>query len=485
MVTTMRALQDVQLRALPASIEVEQGLLGCVLMNNDTYRQVSAITKPDHFREDLHRRIWSTIDNMVGGQGKVANPITVKTVLGDVDLGGVTTMQYLSRLAAHATQTTNAKDYAEILRDLALRRKLIGVCQDTLDYAYDLPIDSKLEAVIDGFEDSVMALRSHTGDSSDFEGFDTVSERAMAEANEAYARGPGLVGLSTGFQRIDDALGGLMKTNLIILGGRPGAGKTALSTNIGLSVARELQQRKKEGGKIGRVGFFSLEMKKEQLVRRIFADVSGVPDWKVRRGFATEEEMTRWIDAQRELRTIPFDIDDTSGLTIGQLRIRARNLKKRRGLELLIVDYLQLLAGSDKGRRDNNRVQEITEITTGLKELAKELDIPIIALSQLSRRVEERDDKRPMLSDLRESGSIEQDADQVLFVYRDEYYLERSEPEPTDKKRQEWEVSMGYARDRMELIAAKVRNGRVGKRNLYFFAKHQAVRDSTFMRDGY
>jgi len=460
--TTMRALKDVQFRDVPQSIECEQGLLGCVLLNNDTYRAISAITKPEHFREDLHRRIWTTIDTMVGGSGKVANPITVKTVLGDIDLGdGTTTMQYLARLASEATSTVNAKDYAEILRDLSLRRKLISVAQDTIDVAYDLPLDSKVATVLDGFEDSVMALRSHVGDASEFEGFDTVSERAMQEANDAYTRGPGLVGLSSGFQRIDDALGGLMKTNLIILGGRPGAGKTALSTNIGLSVARELQRRKKDGEKVGRVGFFSLEMKKEQLVRRIFADVSGVPDWKVRRGFATEPEMTRWIDAQRELRTIPFDIDDSSGLTIGQLRIRARNLKKRRGLELLIVDYLQLLAGSkDSGRRETNRVQEITEITTGLKELAKELDIPIIALSQLSRRVEERDDKRPMLSDLRESGSIEQDADQVLFVYRDEYYLSKQKP-PVEgtEARAHYDRRMRAIKGIAEIIIGKNRHG--------------------------
>jgi replicative DNA helicase len=430
-------------------------------MNNDAYRQVSAILKAEDFREDFHRRVWKTIDHMVGGMGKIASPLTIKTAIGDVDIGGVTTGQYLARLAAEAATLSSVKDYAEIIRDLAARRRLIGVCQDTIDEAYDMPVESKVAMLIDNFEDNVMALRAHTGDASDFENFEDVSLRALEEANEAYTRGPGLVGLSSGFQRIDDALGGLMKTNLIILGGRPGAGKTALSTNIGLSVARDLQRRKKEGEKVGRVGFFSLEMKKEQLVRRIFADVSGVPDWKVRRGFATEDEMTRWIDAQRELRTIPFDIDDTSGLTIGQLRIRARNLKKRRGLELLIVDYLQLLSGAkDSGRRETNRTQEITEITTGLKELAKELDIPIIALSQLSRRVEERDDKRPMLSDLRESGSIEQDADQVLFVYRDEYYISKQKaPMEGTEARAHYDRRMRAVKGIAEIIIGKNRHG--------------------------
>nr|WP_147707829.1 replicative DNA helicase [Microvirga massiliensis] len=455
--TARAALGLPEERVMPHNLEVEAAVLGSLLLNNDAYGKCADILTPECFFEDLHRKIFEVTSALLA-QGKTANAITLKSFLADVDLGGLTLGQYLFRLQSEAALPSQAREYAMILNDLHVRRQMISVAEDMLDVAYNAPPAATSKSLVYAAVDRLVNLRADPGEHSDFEAFDTASDRAVISAQEAYKAGGALVGLSTGLPRLDDALGGLQDTDLIILAGRPGMGKTALATNIAFNVGRMLKGKRNAGERTGVVGFNSLEMSSEQLTKRIISEQSGVPLWKVRRGFATEEEMERFILAQRELRGLPLEIDQTGELSIAALRLRAKALKKRKGLSLLIVDYLQLLKGSS--RANDNRVQEVTEITTGLKALAKELEVPVIALSQLSRKVEERDDKRPMLADLRESGSIEQDADIVMFVYREEYYLRKMKAPPDGTEaRLNYERAMQRACGIAEVIVGKNRHG--------------------------
>lgn len=447
-------------RILPHNIDAERALLGAVMVNNDAFRRVVSELKDfdaSCFMEAVHQRMWESIVGLIES-GRIANPIILKGYLGDNDIGGTTPFEYLVRLSAEATTVLNAPDYARTVRDLALRRRLIRLTTDLCDLAYECPVEMTAEAIWSELERDLETERPlMTGAASDFRDFGNISSQ---DVFDAYQRQTGLVGLSTGLPRLDDVLGGLQASDLIIIAGRPGSGKTALSTNIAVAVSRHVMARAKEGERLGVVGFSSLEMGERQLKQRILSDLSSVPFWKLKRGIADRHEMERYIDAEREFQKLPLMIDPTGGLSIAQLKMRARALKKRRGLSLLVVDYLQLLSGT--GRKDN-RVAEVTEITTGLKALAKELDVPIIALSQLSRKVEERDDKRPMLSDLRESGSIEQDADSVVFIYREEYYLRKMEPrEEGSDAHLRWQGQMRRWAGIAEAIVAKNRHGSEG-----------------------
>lgn len=449
------ALGMPEARLPPANLVVEQALLGAVLVNNDTYRKVSGIVEEAHFAEEIHRRIWHVLSGLAA-KGHVANPLTLQTFLGDADLGGVTVSQYLARVAAEATTVINAPDYARTVRDLALRRRILGLAQEISDIAYDAPVEESAETIFADLERRLEEMRpAVTGEGVEFIEFGAISSE---DIYDAYRRGAGLVGESTGLPALDAALGGLQKTDLIILAGRPAQGKSALAGNIARAVALRLQQRRQEGERTGVVGFFSLEMGAPQIKQRLLSDAADVPFFKLKRGIADQSDMERYVQAERELRALPLMIDATGGLSIAQIKMRARSLQRRRGLELLIVDYLQLLTGTPN-RRDPNRVQEVTEITTGLKALAKELDVPILALSQLSRKVEERPDKRPMLSDLRESGSIEQDADSVMFVFREETYIKNEKPREGTEAYADWERRMRRAAGRAEVIIAKNRHG--------------------------
>src|SRR3954470_21598739 len=412
-------------RVAPNNIEAEQALLGAILVNNDAYYRVSDFLEPGHFFEDLHRRIYEIATTLIKA-GKVATPITLKTFLGEQDLGGVTVPQYLARLAAEATTVINAEDYGRTIYDLAIRRSLIGIGEDMVNLAYDAPVESAPRDQIEEAERRLYELAETGRYDGGFQRFSEALTTAIDMAAAAFKRDGKLSGIATGLADLDRMMGGLQPSDLVIIAGRPGMGKTALATNIAFNIARSYEgealpdgtHRTKNGGIIG---FFSLEMSSEQLATRVIAEQSGVASYKIRRGDINESDFYRIIEAARQMQTIPFYIDQTGGLSIAQLTARARRLKRQRGLDVLVVDYIQLLSGSRS--RSENRVQELTEITTGLKALAKELNVPILALSQLSRQVESRDDKRPQLSDLRESGSIEQDADVVLFVFREEYYL--------------------------------------------------------------
>ncbi|MEZ5878499.1 MAG: replicative DNA helicase [Tepidamorphaceae bacterium] len=459
-------------RQVPHNVEAEQALLGAILVNNEAFYRVSDFLEPRHFHDGVHARIFEVMSQIIRA-GKTATPVTLKTFLdGDPPVGELTVPQYLTRLAAAATTVINAEDYGRVVRDLATRRELIGVGEDLVNTAYDAGADVTPAKQIEVAEQRLYELAETDKYGSGFVGFAQAVRGAIDVANNAYKRDGHVSGISTGLRDVDELLGGMQPSDLVILAGRPAMGKTALATNIAYSMAQmhrtETQQDGREKTVNGAiVGFFSLEMSAEQLATRILSERTSVGSDRIRRGKIQPDEFQRLVDAAQELERIPLFIDATGGLTIAQLAARARRLKRQRGLDMLVVDYLQLLQGSSK-RASDSRVQEITEITTGLKALAKELNVPILALSQLSRQVEARDDKRPQLADLRESGSIEQDADVVLFVYREEYYLKNKKPKEGTEEFLAWENEMEAAHGIAELIIGKQRHGPTGTVNLQF-----------------
>lgn len=462
-----------QFRTAPHNIEAEQALLGAILVNNDAFYRVSDFLDPEHFSEELHRRIYEISQSLIRA-GKLATPITLKTFLGDADLGGMTVSQYLARLAAEATTIINADAYGRTIYDLAMRRQLIHIGEDMVNVAYDSPVDDSPRKQIEEAERKLYELAERGRYEGGFQTFSDALKTAVDMAAEAFKRDRKLSGIATGLSDLDRMMGGLQPSDLVIVAGRPGMGKTALATNIAFNVARAHSAERQQDGSLKRldggiVGFFSLEMSAEQLATRIIAEQSGVASYKIRRGEIQEHEFTRIADAAREMERVPFYIDQTGGISIAQLTARARRLKRQKGLDMLVVDYLQLLSGSSK--KGDNRVQELTEITTGLKALAKELAVPVIALSQLSRQVEQRDDKRPQLSDLRESGSIEQDADVVIFVYREEYYLKNKEPKMGTEEYFKWQTEMEQVHGRAEVIIGKQRHGPTGTVPVQFEAE--------------
>jgi replicative DNA helicase len=459
-------------RTAPSNLDAEQALLGAILVNNDAYYRVSDFLEPGHFYTEINRRIFEVASTLIKA-GKVATPITLKTFLGDQDTGGGTVSQYLARLAGEATTVINAEDYGRTVYDLAIRRDLIAIGEGMVNTAYDAPVESAPRDQIEEAERQLYALAETGRADGGFQRFSDALTAAIDMAAAAYKREGKLSGTATGLADLDRMMGGLQRSDLVILAGRPGMGKTALATNIAFNIAKVYEGEKQPDGAVktvngGIVGFFSLEMSAEQLATRIIAEQSGVPSYKIRRGDIREDDFFKITDASREMQAIPFYIDQTGGISIAQLTARARRLKRQRGLDVLVVDYLQLLSGSAK--KGENRVQELTEITTGLKALAKELAVPIVALSQLSRQVEQRDDKRPQLSDLRESGSIEQDADVVMFVFREEYYLKNKEPKPGTEEHFKWQTDMDAAHGRAEVIIGKQRHGPTGAVQLAFQA---------------
>ncbi|MGY4478770.1 replicative DNA helicase [Bradyrhizobium sp. USDA 3364] len=461
-------------RSAPHNIEAEQSLLGAILVNNDAFYRVSDFLEPKHFFEPLHQTIYETASSLIR-MGKVATPVTLKTFLpADTDIGGMTVSQYLARLAAEATTIINAQDYGRTVYDLSLRRNLIQIGEDIVNVAYDAPVDFAPRAQIEDAERQLYSLAETGRYDGGFQRFAQALTIAVDMAAKAFQRDGKLSGISTGLRDLDARMGGLQPSDLIILAGRPGMGKTSLATNIAYNIAKAYEGEVQPDGTTkaihgGSVGFFSCEMSGEQLATRILAERTGIPSSSIRRGGISELDFEKIRDCSIELQSLPFYVDETGGLSISQLTARARRLKRQKGLDLIVIDYIQLLQGSGKKGNDN-RVQEITEITTNLKALAKELNVPIIALSQLSRQVENRDDKRPQLSDLRESGSIEQDADVVMFVYREEYYLANKEPRPGTPEHEKWQMEMGLAHGKAEVIIGKQRHGPTGTVDLHFEA---------------
>ena len=460
-------------RSAPHNIEAEQSLLGAILVNNDAFYRVSDFLEAKHFFEPIHQTIYETSASLIR-MGKVATPVTLKTFLpAEADIGGLTVGQYLARLAAEATTIINSQDYGRTIYDLSLRRDLIRIGEDMVNVAFDAPVDFAPRAQIEDAERRLYELAESGRYDGGFQRFAQALTVSVDMAAKAFQRDGKLSGIATGLRDLDTKMGGLQQSDLIIVAGRPGMGKTALATNIAYNVARAYRGEVQADGTTkalngGVVGFFSCEMSAEQLATRIIAERTGIASSTIRRGGITESDFEKIRDYSIELQSLPFYVDETGGLSISQLTARARRLKRQKGLDLLVVDYIQLLQGT--GKRSDSRVQEVTEITTSLKALAKELNVPIIALSQLSRQVESRDDKRPQLADLRESGSIEQDADVVMFVFREEYYLATREPRPGTPEHEKWRTEMDLAHGKAEVIIGKQRHGPTGTVELNFDA---------------
>ena len=456
---------------LPHSIEAEQQLLGAILTNNDIFDRVSSIVTKDHFHDPVHARIFDVAAQRIS-KNALASPVTLKAFLEDdeglKELGGPA---YLARLAGAAISAYAARDYAQMIYDLAIRRELIQLGHDIAAKAGKVDVASEPKEQIVEAEQQLYMLAEQGTSETGFQSFLKAVTDAVHVANAAYQRDGGLAGVSTGLSDLDKKLGGLHKSDLLILAGRPSMGKTSLATNVAFNIAKAYRKGQMTDGSEGAVdggvvGFFSLEMSAEQLAARILSEASEVPSEQIRRGDMTEAEFRRFVEAAKQLEACPLFIDDTPALPISQVAARARRLKRTHGLDALFVDYLQLLRGAG---RTENRVNEISEITQGLKAIAKELDIPVVALSQLSRQVESREDKRPQLSDLRESGSIEQDADVVMFVFREEYYVEREKP--SDDRLDEmaaWRERMERLHGKAEVIIGKQRHGPIGSVDLSF-----------------
>ncbi|GAC1630502.1 MAG: replicative DNA helicase [Bradyrhizobium sp.] len=458
-------------RSAPHNIEAEQALLGAILVNNDAFYRVSDFLEPKHFYEPIHQTIYETGGSLIR-MGKIATPVTLKTFLpAETDIGGMTVGQYLARLAAEATTIINAQDYGRTVYELALRRDLIGIGEDMVNVAYDAPVDFAPRAQIEDAERRLYELAESGRYDGGFQRFSQALTVAVDMAANAFQRDGKLSGVATGLRDLDTKMGGLQASDLIIIAGRPGMGKTALATNIAYNIAKAHRAEVQPDGTMksvngGIVGFFSCEMSAEQLATRILAEQTSIASSMIRRGGISETDFEKIRDYSIELQSLPLYVDETGGLSISQLTARARRLKRQKGLDLVVVDYIQLLQGSNK--RSDNRVQEVTEITTSLKALAKELNVPVIALSQLSRQVENRDDKRPQLSDLRESGSIEQDADVVIFVYREEYYLANKEPRVGTPEYEKWQLDMSLVHGKAEVIIGKQRHGPTGTVEVQF-----------------
>ena len=457
---------------MPHSIEAEQQLLGAILTNNDVYDRVANIISPAHFYDPVHARIFEISAARIA-KNNLASPVTLKAFMEDdeglKELGGPA---YLARLAGAAVSAFAVRDYAQMIYDLAVRRDLIALGQDIAAKAAKVDVASEPKEQIVEAEQALYKLAEQGQAEGGFQSFLKAVTDAVNVANAAYQREGGLAGISTGLMDLDKKLGGLHPSDLLILAGRPSMGKTSLATNIAFNIAKAYKRGIRPDGSEGAidggvVGFFSLEMSAEQLAGRILSEASEISSHKIRQGDMDETEFRRFVEAAKELEACPLYIDDTASIPIAQLTARARRLKRTHGLDILIVDYLQLVRGTS-----DNRVQEIGEISMGLKAIAKELNIPVIALSQLSRQVENREDKRPQLSDLRESGSIEQDADVVMFVFREEYYVEREKPGDNEmEKMAAWQERMEALHAKAEVVIGKQRHGPIGTVELAFEAQ--------------
>jgi replicative DNA helicase len=467
-------------RTPPVNFEAEQQLLGALLANNKAYDRVSEFLLPQHFADDRHARIFEAIGQLVT-RGMIANPITLKTRFEQdqalAEIGGV---QYLARLASSVVAVVNARDYARIVQDLYLRRQLIALGGDVVNDAYALEEDISAREQMEGAEQKLFDLARSGEYEGGFKEFRVALAAAIDMAEQAYKRDGHVTGVTTGLRDLDKKLGGFHPSDLIILAGRPSMGKTALATKMAFAAAGALKESIGEDGtrqvvEGAKVAFFSLEMSAEQLATRLLSEVTQVPSDKIRRGEVRGEDFPRFVEAAQELHRLPLYIDDTPALSVSALRTRARRLHRTSGLGMIVVDYLQLLT-LPANVRPESRVQEISAITRGLKAIAKELNVPVIALSQLSRAVELREDKRPQLSDLRESGSIEQDADVVMFVFREEYYHARAEParrpEEDDGKfhdrYEKWQQRGQEIHNVAEVIIGKQRHGPIGTVRVFF-----------------
>jgi len=463
-------------QALPQNVDAEAALLGALMVDNRLVEDVQLKLKPHHFFEPLHGRIYEAILKLTDSN-RVANPVTLRPLFeGDESIKEVGGPAYLAQLTGSGAAVIGARDFAAQIYDLALLRALIGVGRDLVEGALDTSEDVAPLAQIERAESSLYSVAEQGGADGRAKSFADATKEALEVAERALNNGGHLSGFTTGLESLNAKIGGLHKSDLMIVAGRPGMGKSSLATNIAFAAARRFVRDAEDGIEAEKsagapVALFSLEMSSDQLATRILAEESGISSENLRMGKISQQEFRQLARAAADLQSLPLYIDDTPGLTIAALRTRARRLKRQKGIGIVVVDYLQLLQGSGKGSAGDNRVQEISEISRGLKQLAKELNAPVIALSQLSRAVEQREDKRPQLSDLRESGSIEQDADMVLFIYREDYYLAAKQPSDDHPDFAAWQEEMARAYGKAEVIVAKQRHGATGKVRLKFDAR--------------
>tara|TARA_B100001027_G_scaffold99970_1_gene68683 strand:- start:811 stop:2226 length:1416 start_codon:yes stop_codon:yes gene_type:complete len=457
-----------QSEELPNNIEAEQSVIGSILLTNEIFDDISLIISNKNFYDPVHKKIFEALEKLIYG-GQLANPITLKNYF-ETEKDDLNIPEYLVKITKFSSSSRQAIEYSKLIFDLYVKRELIKISGEIIDQAKLNDIETDGQKLIENYEKSLFDLAEKGSFSSSLVKFDEAMRQTIEMASNAYKNEEGIVGVPTGLKDLDDRLGGLHKSDLIIIAGRPSMGKTALATNIAFNAAKKIQ----ESGEKRSIAFFSLEMSSEQLSTRILAEQSRIKSNDIRRGKISEEQFDKFIETSKDISELPLFIDETPAITIASLSNRARRIKRLHGLDMVVIDYIQLMRASNS---NNGRVQEISEITQGLKALAKELAVPVLALSQLSRAVEQRDDKKPQLSDLRESGSIEQDADVVMFVYREAYYLQNKEPRPATVEHAEWQAKMNEVSHLAELIIQKQRHGPTGHVMLEFEAMFTKFKD--------
>ena len=461
-------LVENELKELPNNIEAEQSVIGSILLSNEIFDDINILIRSKNFYDPMHKKIFSAIEKLIYS-GMLANPITLKNYFEN-EKDELNVPDYLVKITKFSTSSRQAIEYSKLIYDLFVKRELIKISENIIDIAKLNDLDHDGQSIIENFEKSLFDLAEKGSFSSSIVKFDEAMKMTIEMASSAYKNEEGIVGVPSGLTDLDDRLGGMHKSDLLIIAGRPSMGKTALATNIAFNAAKKIQN----DGRKSSIAFFSLEMSSEQLSTRILAEQSRIKSNDIRRGRISEEQFDKFIETSKDISELPLYIDETPAISIAALSNRARRIKRLYGLDMVVVDYIQLMKAANF---KEGRVQEISEITRGLKALAKELSVPVLALSQLSRAVELRDNNKPQLSDLRESGSIEQDADVVMFVYREAYYLERKEPRPATVEHAEWQAKMSEVSNLAEIMISKQRHGPTGNIMLEFEAMFTKFKD--------
>ncbi len=459
-----------QFKELPNNIEAEQSVIGSILVSNDIFDEISTIISNINFYDPMHQKIFGAIESLVY-KGLLANPITLKNYFED-EKDEINVPEYLVKITKFSTSVRQAVEYSKIIYDMFVRRELIKISEQTIDNAKLNDLDTNGQTIIENSERQLFDLAEKGSFNSSLVKFDEAMKQTIEMASAAYKNEEGIVGVPTGLKDLDDKLGGLHQSDLIIIAGRPSMGKTSLATNIAFNAAQKLQ----ESGKKSSIAFFSLEMSSEQLSTRIISEQARISSNDIRRGRISDDQFDKFLETSKNISELPLYIDETPAISIAALSNRARRIKRLFGLDMIVVDYIQLMRGTTFNK--DGRVQEISQITQGLKAIAKELAVPVVALSQLSRQVEQRDDHKPQLSDLRESGSIEQDADVVMFVYREGYYLQRKEPREATVEHAEWQAKMNEVAHLAQIIIGKQRHGPIGNITLEFEERFTKFKDT-------
>ncbi len=459
-----------QFKELPNNIEAEQAVIASILVSNDIFDEISTIISSINFYDPMHQKIFEAIESLVY-KGMLANPITLKNYFED-EKDDLNVPEYLVKLTKFSTSVRQAVEYSKIIYDMFVRRELIKISEQTIDSAKLNELDTNGQTIIENSERLLFDLAEKGSFNSSLVKFDEAMKQTIEMASAAYKNEEGIVGVPTGLRDLDDKLGGLHQSDLIIIAGRPSMGKTSLATNIAFNAAQKLQ----DSGKKSSIAFFSLEMSSEQLSTRIISEQARISSNDIRRGRISDEQFDKFLETSKNIAELPLYIDETPAISIAAMSNRARRIKRLFGLDMIVVDYIQLMRGTTFNK--DGRVQEISQITQGLKAIAKELGVPVVALSQLSRQVEQRDDHKPQLADLRESGSIEQDADVVMFVYREGYYLQRKEPREATVEHAEWQAKMNEVAHLAQIIIGKQRHGPIGNVTLEFEERFTKFKDT-------